>query len=93
MSDFGRRGAWRLFAVLAVTLAAAGCVRYDVAIPLDRFRNAAGGASRGSEITVQAGQTWLAEGEYGSFLLKGQAFTSPEAEAALAFHTDGGRGG
>ena len=93
MFDLGLGGVRRLLVAAAVTAAVAGCVRYDVAIPLDRFRNVAGGAVRGSEITVSAGETWLAEGEYGSFMLKGQAFTSPGAEAALAFHTDGTKGG
>lgn len=93
MFDLGLGGVQRLLVAAAVTAAVAGCVRYDVAIPLDRFRNVAGGAVRGSEITVSAGETWLAEGEYGSFMLKGQAFTSPGAEAALAFHTDGTKGG
>ena len=93
MFDLGLGGVRRLLVAAAVTAAVAGCVRYDVAIPLDRFRNVAGGAVRGSEITVSAGETWLAEGEYGNFMLKGQAFTSPGAEAALAFHTDGTKGG
>lgn len=74
--DFGLGGARRLLVMAAAAAVAVGCVRYDVAIPLDRFRNMSGGVSRGSEITVAAGETWLADGEYGNFMLRGQAFTS-----------------
>lgn len=93
ISKSGAGGVGRLLIVAAAAVAAVGCVRYDVAIPLDRFRNVAGGASRGSEITVAAGETWLAEGEYDNFILSGEAFTSPDGEAALGFHTAEGKGG
>ncbi|MDL2265735.1 DUF1080 domain-containing protein [Parabacteroides sp. OttesenSCG-928-G07] len=69
-----------------------GCVRYGVAEPLDSFSSPELGAQRGSEITVTAGTTWFAKGDYENFVLTGQAFTKPDAEAVLLFHSDGESG-
>lgn len=70
----------------------AGCVRYNVAEPLNRFSSPEMGTTSGNEITVKPGSTWFAEGEYENFVLTGQALTSDNAEAALLFHTDGKSG-
>lgn len=70
----------------------AGCVRYNVAEPLNRFSSPEMGTTSGNEITVTPGSTWFAEGEYENFVLTGQALTSDNAEAALLFHTDGKSG-
>ena len=70
----------------------AGCVRYNVAKPLNRFSSPEMGTTSGNEITVKPGSTWFAEGEYENFVLTGQALTSDNAEAALLFHTDGKSG-
>lgn len=48
---------------------------------------------RDTVLAVQAGERWSAEGRYGNFLLRGEAFTQPGAEASLWFHTDGGQAG
>lgn len=68
------------------------CVKYDVAQPLDNFSSPQLGTHSGSEITVAAGATWFAKGDYTNFVLTGQALTQPDAEAALLFHTDGDSG-
>lgn len=60
----------------------AGCVRYNVAEPLNRFSSPEMGTTSGNEITVKPGSTWFAEGEYENFVLTGQALTSDNAEAA-----------
>ncbi|RHO72249.1 DUF1080 domain-containing protein [Parabacteroides sp. AF48-14] len=70
----------------------AGCVRYNVAEPLNRFSSPEMGTTSGNEITVKPGSTWFAEGEYENFVLTGQALTNDNAEAALLFHTDGKSG-
>ena len=70
----------------------AGCVRYNVGEPLNRFSSPEMGTTSGNEITVKPGSTWFAEGEYENFVLTGQALTSDNAEAALLFHTDGKSG-
>mgnify|MGYP001285034141 FL=1 len=70
----------------------AGCVRYNVAEPLNRFSSPEMGTTSGNEITVTPGSTWFAEGEYENFVLTGQALTGDNAEAALLFHTDGKSG-
>ncbi len=70
----------------------AGCVRYNVAEPLNRFSSPEMGTTSGNEITVKPGSTWFAEGEYENFVLTGQALTGDNAEAALLFHTDGKSG-
>lgn len=70
----------------------AGCVRYNVAEPLNRFSSPEMGTADGNEITVASGTTWFAEGEYVNFVLTGQALTENNAEAALLFHTDGKSG-
>ena len=70
----------------------AGCVRYNVAEPLNRFSSPEMGTTSGNEITVTPGSTWFAEGEYENFVLIGQALTGDNAEAALLFHTDGKSG-
>ena len=70
----------------------AGCVRYNVAEPLNRFSSPEMGTTSGNEITVKPGSTWFAEGEYENVVLTGQALTSDNAEAALLFHTDGKSG-
>lgn len=69
-----------------------GCTRYGVAEKLDSFSSPGLGTHSGDEITVEAGATWFAEGDYENFILTGQAFTKPNAEAALLFHTDGKSG-
>lgn len=82
--------------VLAIALISiwvfAGCVRYNVAEPLNRFSSPEMGTADGNEITVASGTTWFAEGEYVNFVLTGQALTENNAEAALLFHTDGKSG-
>ncbi len=83
---------WRFIAALISVLGFAGCVRYNVAEPLDRFSSPEAGTVVGTEITVSAGSTWFAEGEYENFILTGQALTGEDAEAALLFHTDGKSG-
>ena len=79
-------------AVLICFLGFAGCVRYDVAEPLNRFSNPEAGIAEGNEITVETGSTWFAEGKYKNFVLTGQALTEENAEAALLFHSDGKSG-
>ena len=64
---------------------------YDVAEPLDKW-TAEGKVVNDTILTVQAGEKWMAEGTYQNFLLKGEALTQPDAEAALLFHTDGTSG-
>lgn len=78
-------------ALLSICLFAS-CVRYNVAEPLNRFSSPEMGTADGNEITVAAGTTWFAEGEYENFVLTGQALTESNAEAALLFHTDGKSG-
>lgn len=68
------------------------CVKYDVAVPLDRFSSSELGTQTGSEIVVSPGTTWFAEGDYENFVLTGQALTQPGAGAGLLFHTDGKTG-
>ncbi len=70
-----------------------GCVQYDVAKPLNSFNSPELGTHSGSEITVAAGSTWFAKGNNQNFVLTGQAFTQPNAEAALLFHTADGESG
>ena len=79
-------------AALISILGLTGCVRYNVAEPLNRFSSPEMGTADGNEITVTAGSTWFAEGEYENFILTGQARTEENAEAALLFHTDGTSG-
>ena len=70
----------------------AGCVRYNVAEPLNSFSSPEIGTTSGNEITATAGSTWCAEDENENFVLTGQALTGENAEAALLFHTDGKSG-
>ncbi|MBP3517595.1 MAG: DUF1080 domain-containing protein [Parabacteroides sp.] len=81
-----------LIAALTALWGLTGCVRYDIAEPLNRFTNSEAGVADGSEITANAGTTWFADGEYENFILTGQALTEKDAEAALLFHTDGQSG-
>lgn len=81
-----------LIAALTALWGLTGCVRYDIAEPLNRFTNSEAEVADGSEITTHAGATWFADGEYENFILTGQAFTEKDAEAALLFHTDGQSG-
>ena len=69
-----------------------GCVRYNVAEPLNRFDSPEKGVYEGTELAVSAGDTWFAEGDYTNFVLAGEALTEPDAEAAILFHTDGESG-
>ena len=69
-----------------------GCVRYNVAEPLNRFNSPEKGVYEGTELAVSAGDTWFAEGDYTNFVLAGEALTEPDAEAAILFHTDGESG-
>ena len=79
-----------LIVALISILGLTSCIRYNVAEPLDRFSSPEMGTADGNEITVTAGSTWFAEGEYENFILTGQALTGENAEAALLFHhTDG----
>ena len=59
---------------------------------LDRFETQDKEVHEGTEITVGAGETWFAEGDYRNFTLTGQALADSVAEAALLFHTDGESG-
>lgn len=68
-----------------------GCVRYNVAEPLNRFYTA-DNEVKGDEISIEAGSTWLAESTYKNFILTGQALTQAGAEASLLFHSDGKTG-
>ena len=83
-------GMWAVVAVLVCAFT--GCVRYNVAEPLERFESQGQEVRNGEELSVLAGESWFAEGDYRNFVLTGQAFTEPEAEAALLFHTDGKSG-
>ena len=69
-----------------------GCTQYDVAKPLELFTGNGQETSTGNELTVSAGSTWFAEGDYKNFLLTGQAITDHGSEATLGFHTDGESG-
>ena len=75
-----------LIVALISILGLTSCIRYNVAEPLDRFSSPEMGTADGNEITVTAGSTWFAEGEYENFILTGQALTGENAEAALLFH-------
>lgn len=81
-----------LMTALASICLLAGCVRYNVAEPLNRFSSLEKETVSGNEITVKGGSTWFAEGEYRNFVLTGQALTQKDAEAAVLFHTDGKSG-
>ena len=78
-----------LIVALISILGLTSCIRYNVAEPLDRFSSPEMGTADGNEITVTAGSTWFAEGEYENFILTGQALTGENAEAALLFHHTG----
>lgn len=82
-----------LIVALISILGLTSCVRYNVAEPLDRFSSPEMGTADGNEITVTAGSTWFAEGEYENFILTGQALTGENAEAALLFHHTDGKSG
>ena len=82
-----------LIVALISILGLTSCVRYNVAEPLDRFSSPEMGTADGNEITVTAGSTWFAEGEYENFILTGQALTRENAEAALLFHHTDGKSG
>ena len=60
-----------LIVALISILGLTSCVRYNVAEPLDRFSSPEMGTADGNEITVTAGSTWFAEGEYENFILTG----------------------
>lgn len=80
-------------AVASVCLALlSACTRYNVEEPLSSFKNTATGTTAGTEMTVAEGDIWLAGTDYTNFILKGQARTVADAEAALLFHTDGQSG-
>ena len=53
-----------LIVALISILGLTSCIRYNVAEPLDRFSSPEMGTADGNEITVTAGSTWFAEGEY-----------------------------
>ena len=59
---------------------------------LDRFTNAQQETLEGNELNVTAGTSWLAEGDYKNFILKGEALTQSDGDARLRFHTDGKTG-
>ena len=82
-----------LIVALISILGLTSCIRYNVAEPLDRFSSPEMGTADGNEITVTAGSTWFAEGEYENFILTGQALTGENAEAALLFHHTDGKSG
>ena len=61
---------------------------------LDSWKDSAKGSTvTGEELSVQAGDTLLAPGDYTNFTLSGQAYTEPGATSALLFHTQAGKGG
>lgn len=62
-----------LIVALISILGLTSCIRYNVAEPLDRFSSPEMGTADGNEITVTAGSTWFAEGEYENFILTGQS--------------------
>ena len=68
------------------------CVQSRTPQTLDRFTNAQQETLEGNELKVTAGTSWLADGDYKNFILKGEALTEPSAEALLRFHTDGKTG-
>lgn len=68
------------------------CTQSRTTQTLDRFTNAQQETLEGNELKVTAGSSWLAEGTYKNFILKGEALTQSEAEARLGFHTDGKSG-
>lgn len=79
----------RMVIVLAGLCLAAACKQPNSTVALDTFHNGQQETCQGNEITVNAGNLWTTEGDYRNFLLSGQALTTPGAEAALRFHTDG----
>ncbi len=79
-------------ALAVCVFAIAGCGRSGAPVALDRFETQDKEVHEGTEITVGAGETWFAEGDYRNFTLTGQALADSVAEAALLFHTDGESG-
>lgn len=69
-----------------------GCKPYNVAEPLATFRNASGETLSGYLLSVTPGPTWFAGTDYTNFILTGEACAEPDAEATLAFHSDGEKG-
>jgi guanylate kinase len=82
-----------LFVVWAICLLAglSSCLQYDKAKLLN-WQYGDQEVSDNTEWVIQKGETWKAEGSYRNFILKGQALTTPKAEAALLFHSDGKSG-
>ena len=83
----------RIFSIVAglCMLTLVSCTQYDVAEPLDKWTSGSE-VVNASELTVQAGEKWLADGTYENFILTGEALTQKDAEAAVLFHTDGTSG-
>ena len=79
-----------LFVVWAICLVAglSSCLQYDKAKLLN-WQYGDQEVSDNTEWVIQKGEIWKAEGSYRNFILKGQALTTPKAEAALLFHSDG----
>jgi hypothetical protein len=82
-----------LFVVWAICLVAglSSCLQYDKAKLLN-WQYGDQEVSDNTEWVIQKGEIWKAEGSYRNFILKGQALTTPKAEAALLFHSDGKSG-
>ena len=68
------------------------CTQSRTTQTLDRFTNAQQETLEGNELNVTAGTSWLAEGDYKNFILKGEALTQSDGDARLLFHTDGKTG-
>lgn len=59
---------------------------------MEKWSHPSKGTVNVSELNVKSGDVWTGEGIFRNFILQGQALTQPDAEAALAFHTDGQSG-
>lgn len=90
---------WAITCLQRIGIVAIACIGFLTACTqsrttqtLDRFTNAQQETLEGNELNVTAGTSWLAEGDYKNFILKGEALTQSDGDARLRFHTDGKTG-
>lgn len=90
---------WAITCLQRMGIVAIACIGFLTACTqscttqtLDRFTNAQQETLEGNELNVTAGTSWLAEGDYKNFILKGEALTQSDGDARLRFHTDGKTG-
>ena len=77
---------------MTVLMLAACGPSYDVPTPLDSWKSSTNGTVKGTEISVNEGETLTVAGDYRNFDLTGQAYAENGAEASLLFHSDGTKG-